>query len=40
LPDVQQGKFTIEVFFYPVRPAEKIIITVAQQDSGAAAADR
>ena len=34
---VQQGVFTLEVFFYPVKPAEKIIITVGQQDSGATA---
>jgi len=32
---VQQGYFTLEVYFYPVKPAEKIIITVAQQPSGA-----
>lgn len=32
---VQQGYFTLEVYFYPVKPAEKIIITVAQQSSGA-----
>ena len=32
---VQQGYFTLEVYFYPVKPAKKIIITVAQQPSGA-----
>jgi hypothetical protein len=37
--EVQQGRFTLEVFFYPVKPAEKIIITVGQQDSGAAASE-
>ena len=36
---VQQGFFTLEVFFYPVKPAEKIIITVGQQDSGATASE-
>jgi phage tail sheath protein FI len=36
---VQQGFFTLEVYFYPVKPAEKIIITVAQQPSGATASE-
>jgi phage tail sheath protein FI len=33
---VNLGNFTIEVYFYPVKPAETIIIIVGQQDSGAA----
>jgi phage tail sheath protein FI len=32
--NIQQGIFTIDVFFYPSRPAETIVITVGQQDSG------
>lgn len=37
--DVQQGIFRIEVYFYPVKPAETIIIIVGQQESGATAAE-
>jgi phage tail sheath protein FI len=36
---VQQGILHIEVYFYPVRPAETIIITVGQQESGASASE-
>jgi phage tail sheath protein FI len=36
---VQQGILNIEVYFYPVRPAETIIITVGQQESGATASE-
>jgi phage tail sheath protein FI len=33
--DVQQGLFTVEVLFYPTKPAESILVVVGQQDSGA-----
>jgi len=33
--DVNLGNFKVEVYFYPVKPAETIIITVGQQESGA-----
>jgi hypothetical protein len=37
-PDqVEQGRLTVEVFFYPSRPAETIVIIVGQQPSGGAA---
>jgi phage tail sheath protein FI len=36
---VNLGEFRVEVFFYPVKPAETIVITVGQQESGAAAAE-
>ena len=36
---VQQGILNIEVYFYPVRPAETIVITVGQQESGATASE-
>jgi phage tail sheath protein FI len=37
-PDqVQQGRLTVEVFFYPATPAEVIVITVGQQPSGGTA---
>jgi phage tail sheath protein FI len=38
--NIQQGIFTVEVYFYPSRPAETIIITVGQQDSGGTASER
>jgi hypothetical protein len=38
--DVSQGLFNVEVYFYPVKPAETIIIQVGQQDSGATTAER
>jgi phage tail sheath protein FI len=35
-PDqVEQGRLTVEVYFYPSRPAETIVIVVGQQPSGA-----
>jgi phage tail sheath protein FI len=35
-PDqVEQGRLTVEVYFYPSRPAETIVIKVGQQASGA-----
>ncbi|MFC0597813.1 phage tail sheath family protein [Streptomyces palmae] len=37
--EVNAGNFTVEVFFYPVKPAETILIVVGQQDSGAVAKD-
>ena len=37
---VDQGIFTVEVYFYPSRPAETIIIIVGQQPSGATATDQ
>ena len=33
--EVNLGNFKVEVYFYPVKPAETIIITVGQQESGA-----
>ena len=38
-PDVANGLFTLEVYFYPAKPAEAILIIVGQQDSGATAAE-
>lgn len=39
-PDqVDQGNLKIEVYFYPSRPAETIVIVVGQQPSGALAAE-
>ncbi len=37
LADIQQGRLTIEVYFYPSRPAETIVIIVGQQEGGATA---
>ncbi len=37
--NIQQGIFTVEVYFYPSRPAETIIITVGQQEGGASASE-
>jgi phage tail sheath protein FI len=37
--NIQQGIFTVEVYFYPSRPAETIIITVGQQEGGATASE-
>jgi uncharacterized protein len=36
---IQQGILNIEVYFYPVRPAETIVITVGQQESGATSSE-
>jgi phage tail sheath protein FI len=36
---VNLGLFTVEVYFYPVKPAETIIVIVGQQDSGATVAE-
>jgi phage tail sheath protein FI len=35
--DVAAGIFTLEVYFYPAKPAEAIVIIVGQQDSRASA---
>jgi hypothetical protein len=36
---VEQGRLTVEVYFYPSRPAETIVIIVGQQPSGATASE-
>jgi phage tail sheath protein FI len=36
---VNLGMFTLEVYFYPVKPAETIVIIVGQQQSGASASE-
>jgi hypothetical protein len=39
-PDqVDQGNLTVEIYFYPSRPAETIVIIVGQQPSGASASE-
>lgn len=37
--EVNQGNFRLEVYFYPVKPAETIIIVVGQQESTASAGE-
>ena len=37
--EVNLGNFKVEVYFYPVKPAETIVIIVGQQESGATAAE-
>jgi hypothetical protein len=37
--EVDLGNFRIEVYFYPVKPAETILIVVGQQPSGASASE-
>jgi hypothetical protein len=37
--EVDLGNFHLEVYFYPVKPAETIVIIVGQQPSGAAASE-
>jgi hypothetical protein len=37
--EVDLGNFRIEVYFYPVKPAETILIVVGQQPNGASAAE-
>lgn len=37
--EVDLGNFRIEVYFYPVKPAETILIVVGQQPTGATAAE-
>jgi uncharacterized protein len=36
---IQQGNLNIEVYFYPSRPAETIVLVVGQQEGGAKASD-
>jgi hypothetical protein len=39
-PDqIQLGNLTVEIYFYPARPAETIIIIVGQQEGGATASE-
>jgi phage tail sheath protein FI len=38
--NIQQGILNVEVYFYPSRPAETIVITVGQQEAGATATER
>lgn len=38
--NIQQGILTVEVYFYPSRPAETIIISVGQQEGGATAGEK
>lgn len=38
--NIQQGILSVEVYFYPSRPAETIIITVGQQEGGATAGEK
>jgi phage tail sheath protein FI len=37
--NIQQGILNVEIYFYPSRPAETIIITVGQQEGGATASE-
>lgn len=37
--EVNLGNFRIEVYFYPVKPAETIVLIIGQQDSTASASD-
>ncbi|MFF0445276.1 phage tail sheath family protein [Streptomyces sp. NPDC004609] len=37
--EVNSGNFTVEVLFYPAKPAETVLIVVGQQDSGSATAE-
>jgi phage tail sheath protein FI len=37
--EVNLGRFRLEVFFYPVKPAETIVVVVGQQESGGTATD-
>jgi phage tail sheath protein FI len=37
--EVDKGNFKLEVYFYPSKPAETILIVVGQQPSGATAAE-
>ena len=37
--EVNLGRFKLEVYFYPVKPAETIMIVVGQQESGATASE-
>jgi phage tail sheath protein FI len=37
--EVDKGNFHVEVYFYPSKPAETIVITIGQQPSGASATE-
>ena len=37
--EVNLGNFKVEVYFYPSKPAETVLIVVGQQPSGATAAE-
>lgn len=37
--NIQQGIFTVEVFFYPSRPAETVVIVVGQQEGASSATE-
>lgn len=37
--NIQLGIFTVEVYFYPSRPAETIVITIGQQEGGGSAGE-
>ena len=37
--EVDKGNFKVEIYFYPSKPAETIVIVVGQQQSGASAAE-
>ncbi|TVP48060.1 MAG: hypothetical protein EA350_03765 [Gemmatimonadales bacterium] len=37
--DIQGGRLNVEVYFYPSRPAETIVITVGQQEGGGSAGE-
>jgi len=39
LSEVQVGKLTVEVYFYPSRPAETIVIIIGQQEAGGSASE-
>jgi hypothetical protein len=36
---VDKGNLVVEVYFYPSKPAETIVVKVGQQPSGATAAE-
>jgi phage tail sheath protein FI len=38
--DVQQGRLTVDVYFYPSRPAETVVITVGQQEGAGSVSER
>ena len=37
--NIQQGIFTVEVYFYPSRPAETVVIVVGQQEGAGSATE-
>jgi phage tail sheath protein FI len=38
--EIELGNLKVEIYFYPSRPAETILIVIGQQESGATAAER